>query len=85
MNQKDHIKTDLLLLGFTIPPVHKLMDDLQALIQYGPSHRIVRHNRDFLYWLRATYGKAVFDIALLHVLIDLDILTEKEKLKKILK
>ena len=84
MNQKDHIKTDLLLLGFTNPPVHKLMDDLQALTQYGPSHRIFRHNKDFLFWLRETYGKAVFDVALMHVLIDLDVLIERKELKKLL-
>ena len=84
MNQRDHIRADLLLLGYTIPPIHKLIDDLVALTQYGPSHRIYRHNKDFLFWLKETYGKAIFDIALLHVLIDLDVMIERKELKKIL-
>jgi hypothetical protein len=83
MNQKDHIKADLLLLGYSIMPVHKIIDDLVALKQYGPSHRIYGHNKDFLFWLKDSYGKSVYQIALLHILIDLDILERKE-LKKIL-
>lgn len=84
MNQKDHIRADLFLLGYTIPPVHRLMDDIVALREYGPSHRIYRHNKDFLFWLREHYGKDVFDIALLHILIDLDIVLERSKLRQLL-
>ena len=85
MNQKDHIKADNLLLGYSIPPIHRIIDDLVALKQYGPSHRIYGHNKDFLFWLKETYGKSVYQIALLHVLIDLDIMVERKELKKILR
>ena len=84
MNQKDHIKADLFLLGYSIPPIHKIIDDLSALKQYGPSHRIYGHNRDFLFWLKDTCGESVYRIALLHVLIDLDIMVERKDLKKVL-
>ena len=84
MNQKDHIKADNFLLGYSVPPIHRVIDDLEALKRYGPSHRIYRHNTDFLFLIKETYGKTIFRVALLHILIDLDIIAERKELKKIM-
>lgn len=78
MNQTDHIKADYFFLGYSIPPVHRVIDDLKALEQYGPSHRIYGHNKDFIFSLKDEFGDSIYKIALLHMLIDLDILNRKD-------
>ena len=78
MNQKEHIKADKLLLGYTdedddfLIYVHRLIDDLDAFKKFGARHRIINHLSSFLDWINLSIGKDAFDIALLHLLIDFD-------------
>lgn len=81
MNRKDHIKADLFLLGYTMPDVHRLTDDIEAIQKYGPRHRIMRHNPDWLSFIKEQFGKKAFYVALLHILIDMDIVMDRKKLK----
>jgi hypothetical protein len=81
MNKKYHIKADKLFLGYTIGIIHRMVDDAEALKRYGSKHGIYRHNTDFLFFLKEYYGDSIYKIALLHILIDLEILGEIEELQ----
>lgn len=82
MNRKDHMKADLLLLGYTNEAVHALMD--AAVKWLGAGHRSVHHNVDTIRYFKAMFGKKAGTVALLHLLIDNNILDRKyiEKLIK---
>jgi len=84
MNKKSHIKADLLFLNYTLPEIHRLLDDVEAINRYGPKHRIVKHNEKTLEWIREMFGKKAFDVALLHILIDNDIIMDRDELIKYL-
>jgi len=84
MNQESHIKADKLLLGYTIPEVHRFIDDLESLKKYGPKHRILKHNEKWLLYLEETVGIDAYYVALLHILIDTDIIMERIKLMRYL-
>lgn len=76
------MKADLLLLGYTNEPVHVFMDF--AVRYLGAGHRSVYHNVDGIRQVKAWFGKKAGTIALLHLLIDNNILDRKyiEKLVK---
>ncbi|PNX47573.1 MAG: hypothetical protein BV457_05390 [Thermoplasmata archaeon M9B1D] len=80
MNKKQHIKADYLLLGYSIPEVHRLIDSLSALNSYGSGHRRIGHNWAFLRYIREYYGKNAFNVAFLHLLIDLDVIMDRKEL-----
>lgn len=90
MNLEEHIKADKLLLGAKkadldyFISIHRLIDDLDALKNYGARHRIINHVSSFLDWIYMSLGKDAFDIALLHLLIDFDIIIDRRDLEKIL-
>lgn len=84
MNRGEHIKADILFLGYTDESIHRFIDDFSGLKHYGPGHRIIRHNYDYLMLIRETLGKKAFYIALLHILIDFDILMDRKELKKLI-
>ena len=81
MNLKEHIKADLLFLGYTDESIHKIIEDLDVLKYKGPQHRVFGHNWATLNLIKAIGGRSAFNIALLHILIDFDILLERQKLK----
>lgn len=73
---KEHLKADELLLGYSIPLIHKLIDDIEALKEYGAKHRIMKHNEKTLLYINEVYGKKAFNTALLHILIDNHIINQ---------
>lgn len=85
MNRKEHMKADLLLLGYTNETVHAFMDF--SVKWLGAGHRLVYHNINAIRYLRALFGKRAGRIALLHLLIDGNIIDRKfiEKLIKKIK
>ena len=85
MNKKDHVKLDLLLLGYTIPEVHGLIDKMEALNRYNRSHRRLYHNWDFIRMIKSNYGSKSFNVAFLHLLVDLNIIGEKKELERLIK
>ena len=82
MNLKEHLKADLLLLGYTDESIHRIIDDLDSLKYKGPQHRMFGHNWATLNLIKSIGGKEAFNIALLHILIDFDIIIERKNLKK---
>jgi len=68
------MKISSLFLGYSIPEIDRFMDDLEALHQYGPSHRIFRHNTSDLMFIRDNYGIKCFHVGLLHLLVDLKVI-----------
>ena len=80
MNRRNHIKADLFLLGYTDSMIHSLIDYPSRYM--GASHRQLYHNTDMLRFVRAYLGRKAFNVALLHLLIDNDVIERKE-LKKI--
>lgn len=80
--RKEHMKADLLLLGYTHEPVHAFMDF--AVHWLGAGHRSVYHNIDTIRYLKSIFGKRAGTVALLHLLIDNNIVDRKyiEKLIK---
>lgn len=66
--RKEHVKADLLLLGYTISDVHEYMD--YAVKWMGAGHRSVGHSYDAIRAAGMLFGKRGKTIALLHLLID---------------
>lgn len=85
MNRKSHIKADMLFLGYTLPFIHDYIDSIMALKIHGPRHRIFHHNERTLEYLEESFGKKAYYVALLHILIDLDIVMDRKELEKYLK
>ena len=81
MNLKEHIKADLLFLGYTDETIHRVIDDLDSLKYKGPQHRMFGHNWATLNLIKSMGGKSAFYVALLHILIDFDIIMDRKKLK----
>jgi len=75
MNRTQHMKADMLLLGYTNEGVHALID---IFVKYlGAGHRVVRHNYDYVVEIERLFGNDCGRIALLHILIDSDIIDRK--------
>jgi len=74
-SQKLHSQADMYLLGYTTPNIHVLMDaPVKAL---GAQHRQVNHSISMVTSIEALYGKKSARVALLHLLLDLDIIDSK--------
>lgn len=76
-----HSKIDLLLLGYTIPEVHGLIDVASHYLRSG--HRIVGHSLITLDFIEMIFGEKGRKVALLHLLTDAKII-DSEKLKIII-
>ena len=74
-NINQHVKTDLLLLGYTNPAIHSFLD-MNAKI-FGPAHRFDNHHYRTVKLIDSFYGNKDGNIALLHILLDLHILNDK--------
>jgi len=81
MNNAEHIKADLLLLGYTDYRIHGMIDYPARYM--GASHRQLYHNTDFLRFVRAFLGRKAFNVALLHLLIDNDTIDRREVRKSL--
>jgi len=84
MNLKEHIKADLLFLGYTDETIHRIIDDLDSLKFKGPQHRMFGHNYATLNLIKSLGGEKAFNIALLHILIDFDILMDRKQLIRLI-
>jgi len=82
MNRKEHMKADLFLLGYTNEAVHAIMD--YAVRWLGAGHRSVYHSYNEIKYIKVAFGKKAGLIALMHVLIDNNIL-DKNFIKKEMK
>lgn len=67
---------DLLLLGYTDFRIHSMID--YPVKYMGASHRQLYHNTDFLRFVRAYLGRKAFNVALLHLITDNNIIDKKE-------
>jgi len=88
MNLKEHIKADKFFLGYTeededfLTCIHRWIDDLDAFKRFGPRHRIINHVSSFLDLINLSLGRDAFNVALLHLLIDFDIMIDRRDLIK---
>ncbi|MEW6685741.1 MAG: hypothetical protein AB1393_05990 [Candidatus Edwardsbacteria bacterium] len=67
-----HSRIDSLLLGYTIPEVHQLMDIASKWL--GPGHRAIGHSQQMLDFIESVFGSRGRKIALLHLLVDLKVI-----------
>jgi hypothetical protein len=72
---KLHSAADLYLLGYTVPAVHTCMDAASKTL--GPQHRQVGHIYPVIEAMGLIFGAKGKICALLHLLLDLDILDSK--------
>lgn len=72
MNRDEHMRADEYLLGYTDEGVHAFIDQSAAWLGFG--HRSVRHTLDTIEYLETIKGDRAARIALLHILIDNQIL-----------
>lgn len=79
MNRDEHMATDELLLGYTDEGVHAFIDQAAAWLGFG--HRSMRHTIGTIEYLEQVKGKRAGRIALLHVLIDNQVM-DQEYLKE---
>lgn len=75
MNRAEHMAVDELLLGYTDEDVHAFIDQSAAWLGFG--HRSVRHTTETIDYLETVKGKQAARIALLHILIDNQIIDRK--------
>ncbi|CCC41913.1 uncharacterized protein Hqrw_5037 (plasmid) [Haloquadratum walsbyi C23] len=75
MNREEHMATDKLLLGYTDEGVHAFIDHSAAWLGFG--HRSVRHTTETIEYLEMMKGNKAGRIALLHILIDNQIMDAK--------
>jgi hypothetical protein len=66
---------DELLLGYTDEGVHAFIDQSAAWLGFG--HRSVRHTTETIEYLETIKGEQAARIALLHILIDNQIIDRK--------
>lgn len=66
---------DELLLGYTDEGVHAFIDQSAAWLGFG--HRSVRHTTETIEYLETVKGEQAARIALLHILIDNQIIDRK--------
>ena len=66
---------DELLLGYTDQGVHAFIDQSAAWLGFG--HRSVRHTTETIEYLETIKGEQAARIALLHILIDNQIIGRK--------
>jgi hypothetical protein len=72
MNRAEHMTADELLLGYTDEAVHAFIDRSAAWLGFG--HRSVHHTTETIEYLETMRGNPAGRIALLHILIDNQIL-----------
>jgi hypothetical protein len=72
---KDHMKADILLLGYTDPQVHSFLD--AGVKYFGPAHRLDKHDVQTVKAINNLWGEKAGNIALLHIFLDLHILDDK--------
>jgi len=72
VNRSEHMAADELLLGYTDEGVHAFIDQSAAWLGFG--HRSVRHTTETIEYLETVKGQKAGKIALLHILIDNQIL-----------
>lgn len=75
MNRAEHMAVDELLLGYTDEGVHAFIDQSAAWLGFG--HRSVRHTTETIEYLETIKGEQAARIALLHILIDNQIIDRK--------
>ena len=80
-NIRLHVKADQLLLGYTNPAIHSILDANVKI--FGPAHRFDNHDYRTIKLIDSLYGMKSGNIALLHILLDLHILPDKYILKLI--
>jgi len=68
VNRSEHMAADELLLGYTDEGVHAFIDQSAAWLGFG--HRSVRHTTETIEYLESVKGTRAAKIALLHILID---------------
>ena len=68
MNRSEHMAADELLLGYTDEGVHAFIDQSAAWLGFG--HRSVRHTTETIEYLESVKRTKAAKIALLHILID---------------
>ena len=85
MNKKEHIKSDLYFLGYTIPEIHGLIDSIESLNRFTGHHRRLYHNWGFMKMIKENYGQKAMNIIMLHIAIDLEILGEMNQLRRMIK
>lgn len=72
MNRDEHMAVDEQLLGYTDEGVHAFIDQSAAWLGFG--HRSVRHTTETIEYIESMKGEDAARIALLHILIDNQVL-----------
>lgn len=74
-SQKLHSKSDIFLLGYTIPVVHSIMDAASKTL--GSQHRQIDHIYPVVDAMGICFGSMGRNCAMLHLLLDMNIIDSK--------
>ena len=78
-NIREHTKADQLLLGYSNPVIHSILDSNSKI--FGPAHRFDNHDYRTVKLIDSIHGRKDGNIALLHILLDLHIINDNLVLK----
>lgn len=71
MRHEDHCKRCEEILGKPYAEVHKWLDELFHIPQFGPWHRCVRHNLEGVAHVKEMWGDEAAEAAKIHIMDDI--------------
>jgi len=79
-SRREHLRASKVLLGYSDPLVHSLMDREVRMLGY--KYRYVSHNMEYIHNIGELLGKGAELQAFLHLLIDLGFVTKYDYRKR---
>jgi len=79
-SKREHLRASEVLLGYSDPLVHSLMD--QEVRMLGYKYRYIRHNMEYIHKIGELLGKEAELQAFLHLLMDMGLVTRYDYRKK---
>ncbi len=79
-SKREHLRASEVLLGYSDPLVHGLMD--QEVRMLGYKYRYIRHNMEYIHKVGELLGKEAELQAFLHLLMDMGLVTRYDYRKK---
>jgi len=79
-SKREHLRASKVLLGYSDPLVHSLMDREVRMLGY--KYRYVRHNMEYIHQIGELLGEQAELQAFLHLLMDIGLISQYDYRKK---
>jgi len=79
-SKREHLRASKVLLGYSDPLVHSLMD--REVMMLGYKYRYIRHNMEYIHQIGELLGEQAELQAFLHLLMDIGLISQYDYRKK---